>query len=89
MMELLAAFLIFGLGMLGMSLGVILTGRAIKGSCGGAGRGHDGLGSASCVCTAAAGGVCTRTGETAGSSGLLLIEPASEAEPAPPEPVPA
>ena len=59
-MELFAAFLIFSLVMLGMSLGVIFSGRTIKGSCGGLGNLRDERGRPLCECGSSSGSLCER-----------------------------
>jgi hypothetical protein len=48
MMTFVAAGIIFGLAMLGLSLGVILSGRCIRGSCGGVGHLRDSSGKQMC-----------------------------------------
>ncbi|MFC1526824.1 ApbE family protein, partial [Candidatus Latescibacterota bacterium] len=54
------AFLIFALVMAGMSIGVVLSGRCIKGSCGGVGG--------DCQCLGAGDHQCEREGDQASAA---------------------
>lgn len=76
----LPAFLIFAFVMLGMALGVIFSGRAIKGSCGGLGNMRDELGRPMCECGVSAGSICTRNGEATFQPGADSPEPVAEAD---------
>ena len=61
MMQIFAAvFAVFALVMLAMSVGVIFTGRFIRGSCGGLANQGDEAGEGECVCGASLGGRCRR-----------------------------
>ena len=51
----LAAFLVFGLVLIGMAVGVIFSNRAIKGSCGGLNTMRDSVGQPMCECGAPPG----------------------------------
>lgn len=54
----LPAFFIFVLVMAGMAVGVIVSNRRIKGSCGGLGTLRDEIGQPMCECGATAGDTC-------------------------------
>jgi len=55
MNELLAAFVVFGLVIVGMAVGVIFSNRQIKGSCGGLNTMSDQFGQPMCECGAKPG----------------------------------
>lgn len=55
MSELLAAFVVFGLVIIGMAVGVIFSDRRLKGSCGGLNAMSDQLGQPLCECGAEPG----------------------------------
>ena len=55
MSELLAAFVVFGLVIVGMAVGVIFSNRRIKGSCGGLNNMSDKFGQPMCECGAKPG----------------------------------
>lgn len=57
-----AAFAVFALVMLAMSVGVIFTGRFIRESCGAHPEEGDAAGEHGCVCGASSGGTCQRQG---------------------------
>ena len=55
MSELIAAFAVFGLVIVGMAVGVIFKGRRIQGSCGGLNNMSDDFGRPMCECGAEPG----------------------------------
>ncbi|NKB67002.1 MAG: (Na+)-NQR maturation NqrM [Candidatus Latescibacteria bacterium] len=54
-----AAFVVFGLVLVGMAIGVIVSNRAIKGSCGGLNNMSDQFGEPMCECGAKPGSCST------------------------------
>jgi len=82
------AFLIFAAVMLAMSLGVILRGRTIKGSCGGLGATGAGGGGA-CQCGAGRGSTCAGDGQAAYEPGCEPPAPAGAPREAPLKETPA
>ncbi|MFH1569101.1 MAG: hypothetical protein ABIL09_13995 [Gemmatimonadota bacterium] len=76
----LAAFAIFALVMLGMALGVVFGGRALRGSCGGLGSMRDAQGRPLCECGVDAGALCARDGQLTYQpvSGGDLVDPEEE-----------
>ncbi|MDJ0851925.1 MAG: hypothetical protein QNK04_26405 [Myxococcota bacterium] len=69
-----ATLIIMGLVILGMSIGVLVHGRRLQGSCGGAGK--------ACQCSPLAARRCAkreaREREQAEAEGLLPVEPAAQ-----------
>jgi len=55
-MEFIAAFLVFGIGVAGMAIGVIVNGRRLQGSCGGIDINGDSL--ADCMCERKRQNIC-------------------------------
>ena len=76
------ALVIFAIVMTGMAVGVIVSNRSIKGSCGGLGALRDELGGPMCECGATEGETCGR------DDGLEYAAVAQIAAATPPTPVP-